>query len=715
MSKKLQDLKLATQIDDINLRNKKSAGFPKEEKTHFFYKKKSPIHKIVDLHSQSTKHFLYLKGEKFRPPKSLGNLLKIGFFGFLIILIVNIINVYYTTKKLEKNISVEAYEGYSFLLDAGKSASKVQFENASATFQKALKNFDEVKNELWFISTDKSYYNSQNNLGSTINALIVGGEHFTSAGKYFLEAMEEFNKIPLYFVSKNNNPMGVSPSLTDTLEDGLNKTNLAITEISQASQNLELVKENNLPKEIAPRIANAKKQVKDISILLNTTASHFPAMLKLLGDQYPHRYLILLQNNNEIRPSGGFIGSYVLADINKGVIEKLDIQDVYDLDDPFREIIEPPDYLKKFVNIWRFRDSNYSADFPTSAAKAKWFLERESAATGRGGIQVDTVIAINQGLLTDMLEITGPVQVGNFGKLDSENYNLLLSYVIEGKIWGPEDPKHILKIFIPAFKEAIMKEENIGKVSSKLYKAIQQKHIMMYSPDTEIEGLFDSLGVSGRMYENATGEDYLSVINTSVGGTKSDLFMEESIIHDSFIDRNGNITDEVTIKRSHQWTDTVYNRWKKILQRYGFSEINDQLIDILGRGRNKVFMKVYVPNGSILMNSTDKDSSVHYDKDVKKTYFLTTMEMTAGKSAYVKFKYRLPFLLDFNQAAATYKLITEKQPGSRGSIFTKTVHNDPEISNLSVYPETAQVISKTEINYATNLVYDRYFSGVWKK
>lgn len=712
MSKKLQDIKLENQINDINLKGNKKRLLEADElkeKQHNFYKKDTPINEVRDLKGDDKKHFVYVRGEKFNPPKSFGNLLKIGFFGFLIILFINTVNVYYTTKRLEKNISSEAYQGYSLLLDAGKSASKVQFANASESFQKAIKNFDEVKNELWFLSTDKSYYSTQNNIGSSVKALIVGGEHFTSAGQHFLDALEEFNKVPIYFVSKNNNPNASGPSLTDTLRDGLNKTDLAIKEINLASKELDTVKEQNLPGEIAPRVAAVKSQVQMVSDTLNATAGHFPALLKLLGDKYPHRYLILLQNNNEIRPSGGFIGSYAILDMDKGLIKKLDVQDVYDIDGSFKEVIEPPDYMKQFTSNWRFRDSNYSADFPTTASKAKWFLTKE------GGPMVDTVIAINQGLLQDMLEITGPIQVGNFGKLNSENYNLLLSYVIEGKIWGPENPKHILKMFIPAFQKAIMKEENLSKVGSKLYKAIQQKHVMMYSADAEVEGLFDSLGVSGRMYQNKPDEDYLSVINFSAGGTKSDLFLEENITHDTYIDKNGNVTDEVTVKHVHQWNDAVYFQWKKILQGYGLNQMPDQLIDILGRGRNKSLIKVYVPEGSILLNSTDPNLTLHYDKDVKKSYFLTSMEITAGKSGYLRFRYRLPFLLDLNKGAANYKLIVDKQPGSRGSIFTKTTHTDPEISNISVYPKEAKTISSTEISYPTNLVYDRYFSGIWKK
>lgn len=709
MAKKIQDIKAEAEVENINLTERlRSSESLIKKKLNVLYKQKTPIKKVQDLSGTETDHFIYIKGKKFTPPKFLGNLLKIGIAGFLIILLFNTINVYYTGKKLEKNIAAEAYEGYSFLIDAGKNASKIQFDKASESFAKAMENFSTAKNELWFISTDKSFYSQQNNIGQAVNALLVGGQHFSTAGNHFLDALEEFNQIPLYFVAKNNNPKDPNPSITDSLKNGLDKTNLAIEEINLAAVQLANVNENGLSSEIAARIKVIKKQVAELSATLNATSAHFPALLKLLGDRYPHRYLILLQNNNEIRPSGGFIGSYAIMDINEGYIEKLEVHDVYDIDGSYKGIIEPPDELKKFTGNWRFRDSNYSPDFPTSAAKAKWFLQKE------GGPGVDTIIAINQGLLADLLEITGPIQVGNFGKLNSENYNLLLSYVIEGKIWGAEDPKHILKVFIPEFKKAILQEKNIARVSSKLYRAIQQKHVMMYSGDDEVENLFDAMGISGKVYQNTAEEDYLSVINTSIGGTKSDQFVEENILHDTFIDKNGNVTDEVTIKRSHLWDDEIYYKWKKILKAYSLTEMPDGLIDILGRGRNKVFMRIYVPDGSILLNSTDATLETKYDKDLKKTYFLATVEINAGETNSLKIRYRLPFILDL-QNAGNYKLITEKQPGSRGSIFTKTVHTDPEVYSLSVYPKESRIDAGGNVIYATNLVYDRYFSGIWSK
>jgi len=709
---KIQDINPKGKNPKLNL---KEVAYEKEEKEsiqknkNFIYKKNSSVTEIKDINKdEEKKKYIYIKGTKFNPPRFLGSLVRLGIVGIVIVLIINGLNIYFIGKTVQKDVSSSAYEGYSLLVNAGKSATKIEFDKSLDSFNKASAKFSEAEKTLWFISTDKSFYSQNAGLGPAINNLITSGKYFAKSGNYFTEALEEFNKLPLYFVSKNNPETGKTVSITEGLKKGLEKTELAIKEISSARDLLTKVKADTLPKEIRDKIALIKSNVDDLTNILESTSTHFPAILKLLGDSHPHRYLILLQNNDEIRPTGGFIGSYIILDMNDGYIENMTVNDVYDIDGAYGGIITPPDELKDFTNNWRFRDSNYSPDFPTSAAKAKWMLQEE------GGPGVDTVIAINQGLLKNLLDITGPVQVGNFGKLNSENYNLLLTYVIEGKIWGAEDPKHILKMFIPAFKDQILKEENIGKITSQLYKALKQKHIMMWSSDTEIEGLFDAFGISGRMYLNKADEDYLSVINVSQGWNKSEKFMEENITHNTQIDKYGSLTDQIIIMRSHQWDDKLVNEWKKTLKKYNLGDLPDWLIDVLGRGNNKVGVRIYVPDGSIFLESSDKSIEKKFDNDTKKTYFYTKMETSAGKSTSVSVKYKLPFLLKM-EPIATYKLIVEKQPGSRGSIFTKVVSTDAEIKNFATYPSESRLDENGNIIYATNLVYDRYFSGIWGK
>lgn len=711
MDKKIRDIREGSENASVNMKGPDPNAKLKAEsenlrnKTPKFYKHSTPIKEVKDIKYEKSENFQYFKGKKFNPPKYLDNMLKIFVVGFLILFAFNAINVYVIGKNIQADITESAQSGYEFLLSGGKDTGKIQFDNALEAFNQALENFKSAEEELWFVSQDNSFYAKDNKVGQAITGLLEGGQHFSIAGQYFLSALEEFNKLPLYFISKNN-PKGLSaPSITDTIKVGLDSSNKAFAEIKKAAEKVDPIDPDDLPAEVSSRVRLAKTKIKEISNTLESLSTHFPALLKLLGDRYPHRYLILFQNNNEIRPSGGFIGSYAIMDINDGYIEDINVHDVYDIDGSYGGIIEPPDEFKTFTTNWRFRDSNYSPDFTFTAKKARWFLEKE------GGPSVDTVIAINQGLLQDMMEITGPIQVGNFGKLNSKNYNLLLSYVIEGKIWGAEDPKHILKVFVPLFKEAIMKEENLPKLGSKLVNAIGKKHILMYSADDDIEALFDAIGASGRVHDSAAVEDYLSVINIATGGTKSEQFMEEKITHDTRITEHGEIINRITIARTHQWSDSIYNEWKEILASYGYTEMPDQLIDILGRGANKVSTRIYVPKDSVLLASNGSDIMTKFDKDLKKTYFFTSTATKSGETSEYWIEYQLPYKLDLDPTAE-YKLVIQKQPGSAGSLFKKTLTAAKDMEILANYPQESKANLDNQVSYNTTLAYDRYFSAL---
>ncbi len=671
--------------------------------------KKSKQDKILKDLKATGPIFVEAKAEKFTP-KVFGNILLLGFLGLVILLLVNSFSAYSKGKSLEKEISNKAFEGISMLLEGGKKTSQIELRKAKEAFLQAEASFNDAKSKAWFIKSDKSSYAKRSDVNVALNGLLDGGVSFANAGAYFLEAMDNFNLIPVYFVSKNKNPEKDLPSLTDTLKAGLEKTDLAIAEIALASQKISSVNAEILPEDLKIKVNFAKEKIAEISEILNDIKTYYPEILKLLGDEKPHKYLVLFQNNQEMRPTGGFIGSYAIVDINKGYIEKLETHDVYDLRGLGDTQIDPPEDFRLFTSNWRFRDSNYSPDFALSAMKAMWFLEAES------GISVDTVIAINQGLLRDMLAITGPIQVGNFGKLDSYNYDTVLSYVIESKMWGAEDPKHILKVFVPAFAKEIMNEKYLSRVSGKVFRALEQKHIMFYSKDAELEALFDKFNISGRQYQIKENEDYIQVINISSGGTKSDKLIEEKISHNTKISENGEITNTVTIQRTHLFNEKILQKWKDILAQYGINKPEGYVLDILGRGRNRTTIRIYVPKGSSILSSTDPEIKTNYDAELNKTYFTSTLEIFAGQSKELKFSYKLPFKLDFsNQNLSVYKLIAEKMPGHPGQLFTKTIEKSEKLTPVIYYPEAFNMDNFGNLIYAKDLVYDRYFSALIQK
>ena len=294
-----------------------------------------------------------------------------------------------------------------------------------------------------------------------------------------------------------------------------------------------------------------------------------------------------------------------------------------------------------------------------------------------------------------------------------------MTYIIEAKIWGAEDPKHVLKVLVPEFKSQLLKTENVAPIMSATYKAAQQKMFMAYSKDSTVEALFDTLGVSGRFKTLDEKEDFLSVVHTSDAGNKTEHLVEEEITHKPEIHKNGELIDELTIARTHTFSREHQAEWNEIWDSFGFSykKVPGYVVDILGRATNVMLTRIYVPEGSQLLEVVGgemDDVKIDYDSELDRTYFEMRLTTPPQNTSYLTLRYKLPFELDLSPLD-TYKFTAQKQPGSLGSVLTKTIEtiDDDEAVPYAYYPEDAYLKGDYKVVYATNLVYDRYFSAVF--
>ncbi|TSC53918.1 MAG: hypothetical protein LiPW31_289, partial [Microgenomates group bacterium LiPW_31] len=182
-------------------------------------------------------------------------------------------------------------------------------------------------------------------------------------------------------------------------------------ELDEAYEKLSLVE---------PQIEDQKlrQQINEVKNLILFGQKGVLLIPDLIGLNKRQVYLILFQNNMELRPTGGFIGSFALLTLDQGRLVDFEVQDVYWADGQLKGHIEPPPALKKYLGEagWYLRDSNWDPDFPTSAARADWFLEKETGRT------VDGVVGINLEVAKNILEAIGETELSDFKeKINSKN------------------------------------------------------------------------------------------------------------------------------------------------------------------------------------------------------------------------------------------------------------------------------------------------------
>lgn len=275
------------------------------------------------------------------------------------------------------------------------------------------------------------------------------------------------------------------------------------------------------------------------------------ALAKLLGSG---KYLVLFQNNTELRPTGGFIGSIGELTTKNGRLIGFDIEgNIYDKDDAFSaaNFIPPPEPYKKF---WPDRGmvlstSNWSPDFPESAKSAQWFYEKEYGKT------VDGVIAVNATVVPYILKIIGSINIdAPKMTLAAENFLGTIQQYVEQDYYkkianqNENKPKAILKDVFGAVVEKIKFPQAV-KLALIADELLARHEIQLYFNNVGKQKIVSANNWA--VFLDQPGKDYLYVNNANLGGGKGSLAVAQRIRYETKQKSDGRQEATVTIQRTN--------------------------------------------------------------------------------------------------------------------------------------------------------------------
>lgn len=551
------------------------------------------------------------------------------------------------------------------------------------------------------------------------DALLNAGRNISEAGVQLTELAKNLEDFQV-------NPLDTDQSsLTDLLVQIKVGLTPVIDNVNAAINNLQKVRSQDLPETYQVQFAQVQNQLPEIKENVNNFFSLSDVLLSILGVQAPKRYLFIFQNNREIRPTGGFIGSVALMDINKGKIEKLDVPGggVYDLAGQLKEKIIAPKPLWLVNPYWNIQDSNWFPDFPTSAQKIMWFYERT------GGTTVDGVISMTPDLIERLLAVVGPIDMqAAYGVTIDQN-----NFVREAQRWAEvtydreeNKPKKLIGDMLPLLLGKVfqVKSDSLLKILQAFSGSLADKSFLLYFSDATIQKAIQSYGWDGSIL--SADKDYLYVVDTNIGGGKTDQVIDQLIEHHAEIKKDGSVLVTVTVTRSHQ--GNPLDLWEKVT--------------------NVSYLRIYVPQGSQLISTDgfsevlpnryqipDKDAMVDQDlvriegdsiideksdtrisNEFGKTVFGNWLSVDAGKVGKVTVTYLLPFKLDINgllKQTDAYSLLVQRQPGLKNNFLISTV-SVADNFNLA-WGSTGVDVTQNSAHFAADLLRDYYYGVLVKK
>jgi hypothetical protein len=584
------------------------------------------------------------------------------------------------TVTVSDTIKASAKNGFSALFTASHSLESMDMSHAVTAIGQAQKDFEDARQELTKLSNFSRFLHAEGTDVSLFYTLLEVGDHFSSGGGKYVTIFQKIttllHDLTTQSIEKNK---ATYHSLTDVLVPLYEDFKAGTADIQQGYDLFQTVPMNVFPREMQSSFLLLSTKLKSVLALAHTAEQEAPLFLNMIGSDYPRRYLILLQNKDEMRPTGGFIGSLIFVTFNDGWMTDLLFKDVYDFDGQLKEKIPAPRGLVPITPTMALRDSNYSPDFFVSGQDVADFLNKE------GGPTVDGVIAINQGLIEDLLSLTGPIAVpGVKTPFDQDNFSLLLSYLVESKI-NPDHPKDILGKFAPLFLDQIKSVDPMALMDIVL-SHIEQNDIAFYSPWQHMEEAFARFGLAGRVANVDNKSDYLLIADTSVSGNKSDRYITQQATHETYVSDGGKIIDRLTFEKKHTFDAQAEKTLDAVVTKAGFSPLSDAMKLLLGKGENVSFVRVYVPKGSTLLDSIGiPKEEVTTEEELNKTVFSFFLRVYPENSRKVILSYSLPFSLHISPVDM-YKVLIQKQIGGLPMTVTKSLFVDNTLDVKDQYP-----------------------------
>lgn len=416
----------------------------------------------------------------------------------------------------------------------------------------------------------------------------------------------------------------------------------------------------SLPKILKGRVDSLSDRLSLYSNLVKRARSLAVLLPEVVAQDGSKSYLVLLQNNAELRPTGGLISSIAKLDFEGGKLKKLAVNDVDNIDAQLKIHVEPPQEIKGDLGqkSYLLRDSNWEPDFPTAARQASWFYTKET------GERVEGVIALDISAMEDLLLSLGSSE-NLFEKNVSDAANSLFNKLF----------------FLP--------NQNWPAVVASLSKSLESKHLSIYLDDPRLFSYVVAqnwAAVLPRAAENDS-TDFLAPVEANLGANKANYYLDRKLNLETTIGKDGEVSHRLRVAYTNRSPSEAFPA-----------------------GKYKNRMRIYLPFGSkinkLSWGESDITKNVSSFVEYGRTGSSFLIELLPKEQKTLVLDYTTSLKLNFIDKKAIYRLDVVKQAGTLKNPFEWRVTYPID---MKLSENQAQKPGPQEYTVKTDLSTDRTF------
>ncbi|MBP9819852.1 DUF4012 domain-containing protein [Candidatus Woesebacteria bacterium] len=407
----------------------------------------------------------------------------------------------------------------------------------------------------------------------------------------------------------------------------------------------------------------------------------------LLGEPTKRTYAVVLQNNQELRPTGGFIQSVALLTFAKGSLISSEVLSSYEVDKQVLGTVQPPQEIKDYLGEkqWFFRDSNWDPHFPTSAQRIAWFIEKSRS------VEVDGVFALNLESLESLLSTIGPIELPEYNEVITEkNLQERLEFHSEVLLAPDTTQRDYTTVLLERIiaKLTSLPREKVVPTLGVIEIALEQQEFLMSFSDPTQQELIASFGWSGgivrpncptQLQQTNCQVDFLYPVEANVGVNKANYYLERSVSHDITLSPEGAAhTHTLRIENtagSNSWPKGTYKAYVRF-----FMPPQAQLDEIMLNGQ-----------------SVAVSQAKQYDEQGLKVVGVL-IDVPIQKQSEVTLSYTVPFSIS---SPFSYAFFLQKQPGVADTPVALRLSPPPGMRVVKVAP--AAELTETVLEFSEKL------------
>jgi len=433
----------------------------------------------------------------------------------------------------------------------------------------------------------------------------------------------------------------------------------------------------------------------------------FTILPTLLGSESPADYLIVFQNEKEMRASGGLLTAYGNLTVDKGEFnDDVTATDMWALegyvsytlgkDVGYRNIYGQRMLMERGCGsaYLRAQDSGIYPDLYVVMDTFKDYYDMARRYDPVTYPEYDNIIILNTFLASDIVSVIEPIEMPEYGKvITGENLAKEITFQTLASGKDPNTRKSFIGDLATAVQEKLkaMPAEDLPKLVKAMIRSIQAKNLAIYSLNSQVQAYLDEFGLSARVEKNFGG-DYLNLSEAQVCSLKSNFYIYDEVTQNIHINGDNTISKEVNV---HWVNEKVYD------------PAEESLYSASSNFRYRAWIRFFAPVGTTFTGSDGYERSNYlyipndyYDEVMdKETYdnviYLSHYRASAEdpiKTQDLNVAWTLPSNLNYD-ANTGYRLLIQKHPGKKDELYKINMYEGDSITSIEFRLERDMVVT----------------------